>query len=392
MNSSYATPPNPQSPNSQLPWWKQRRFVVTLFTIVIGASVLVVALVVILLRGGPEVAADASATRSPTASASVASPSVTIEPTAATPEPTPKPDRFASLSAGWNRVLTSVNLRSGPSTEASAIRLIGTAELLWIMGDNARADGHLWYSAWTANGESGWVVSGPGDDPYLDRVSKDERYERCGPVSHDGERIDGVNIGYHDDVQLATLQLIEMHGDEACITFDASHEYVSRFLNMEAAGCGSPSFGSGGSFPLRPTDEGNPMGMDRVEERFPVPGSFFEEGATSLDGELYNRWVIFLLARRSTQPLACTSFAIHDGGDGIQRAIAAWVENCFIVTDEGRGYVRISTADGDTQFRLFKPRRHSLDLPPIGQAAMLRIGDVTEDWDERLVISNRGSC
>jgi hypothetical protein len=271
------------------------------------------------------------------------------------------------------------------------MRLIGAAELVWISGDNARADGHLWYSVWTVTGEAGWVVSGPGGDPYLERVSKDQQYQRCGPVTRNGHRIDGIDPGYLDEVDLAALQLIQIHGDEACVTLDSSERYVARLLDIEATGCGNPSFASGGYFPLRPTDQGDTMGMDRVEEKFPVPNAFFEEAAYS-EEELYNRWVIFQLARRSAQPLACTSFAIHNAVDGGTREIAASVEDCFIVVDVERSYIRVSTADGEAKFRLVKPRRHSLDLPPIGEPAVLRIRDVSEDWEERLVISNQGSC
>lgn len=205
-------------------------------------------------------------------------------------------------------------------------------------------------------------------------------------------RIDGIYPGYLDRVQVAALQLVQMHGDEACVTFDASQQWATRFLDFESSGCGSPGLGaSEGYFPLRPTDDGDAMGLDRVEHRFMVPNAFFSEGSDPVD-DVGNRWIIFALAHSSKESLACTHFVFRDGRDAGTRLIEAVVQDCFIVAEKSDEHVMLSPNGGRSAISLLLPEHRSLDLPAIGEPTHMQIADRSENWQETLAIATLGSC
>ncbi|HET6745323.1 MAG TPA: SH3 domain-containing protein, partial [Candidatus Limnocylindria bacterium] len=372
-------------PDQSPPSWWDDSFRRALVLTVAGAAVLAAMLFGVLQVVGRNQPQVAGASASPSVQASV-------EPSASeTGEPSetasPSPSAPAGIADGWYRVVTTRNLREDPTTSGSLVIELLPDSVVRLSGAPVQADGFDWYETSTGDGFIGWIAAASGDDLFVTQLTTDEAYEACGRVSNRGIRVAGLRIGLIDDSLISVLQMSHNTGSTACVTFVLIEGFANRLVNVSATACGRPVFGA-----LRPTSAGDVPNGQRVTEPLPLSQAFFEEGSGLVAGELYNRWTVLLIGRRNAEPLACASGVIRESPVEGQRQLITAVQGCLTVTQQSATEIWILPENGEPDYPLGIPESNSIDPLTVGQPRLIRIVASSQNFVERLEITDLGPC
>ena len=182
-------------------------------------AIIVTALLLILVNGGPAEGATASATPSP--SSSTASSSQARPRPNRPPQPNRHPPSTLADRVGIRRAERSTTGRAhaglGPHQDRpqpprrrerrnAIVANLAPGEVVWVNSGPYRedADDQLdWYNVETLNDKYGWIASGSPDDPNATTISQQFRFRSCGPVGISGSQgvVNGLRTPRLNDVE-----------------------------------------------------------------------------------------------------------------------------------------------------------------------------------------------
>jgi hypothetical protein len=375
----------------------------------------VAALVVVLVVVGGDGEVDATgATPTPAASASalaVVSPSPTAKPTIsptpvatatpvqtataqpATPEPAP-PGPPATLTLGWARIETELNLRAEPALAAGLIARLAGDEVVWVASAPHQRDGFSWYQVQTLNKDTGWIASGPADEPYATIISGEETLLSCGAVESDGGvRVDGLRPGPLDAAQRGAFEMTDATQGEACVTYALENREAVRYIQLFLDACGAPVW-DGDRLTLKPTSYGDVINDYKVKRTVEVAPALLTERSAVDDDGLTNKLKVFILGGQLAKPFACTSVYLDEEGSDSRREIEVWLGGeCLILTELTATDARVRPASGGSSVSLRRMSTAAFSGITIDKPTIVNLFSTTSASEgERLWMGGFGGC
>jgi len=387
---TYSSPPS-SGPNPSVtpPWWRDP-MKVAIVAVVGVFAIIVTALLLILVNGGPAEGATASASPSPSSSTASLAPSpTTSEPTSSVepsssidPSPTPSASAVpsdppqAELTQGWARIKTGLNLRDGASAEYAIVAKLPPGEVVWVNSGPYRedADDQLdWYNVETLNDKYGWIASGSPDDPNATTISQQFRFQSCGPVGITGSQgvVNGLRTPRLNDVELATFELAIATGTRGCMRFSNEDYEPKASLDLSVHACGAPSWdGSVGR--LQPTTAGDVDASWRVSSTLDIPAILLTYGQREDAEGVTNLQKLLTLGRNVSSPFTCIKAQVVRGGNHRKQTINMEVADCLVMISKGPAGVTFAPAGGDPVTLLRYYRDHLAEMP-FNDPARLRL-------------------
>jgi len=394
---TYDEPPPP-------PWWHDRLKVALVAGVGLLALVAMILFLVVLNASGGEVA-TASPTATPSANASVAeptpspsgsSPASSATPTAssaasASASASPSGEPQAELALGWNRIDTPLNLRGGPGEEAPVVRRLQPGEVVWIDSEGVSDEEYTWYYAITLTEDSGFIASGPPDEPYASLVSNRFTFNSCGRVAISGNFgfVDGLRTARLNEFELEAFELATTMDTRGCVRYSMEDYEPTSKLTLEVHACGAP-FQDGSTFGLLPVTSGEVDEAWLVDETLVVPDLLLTSGQRVHDDGLTNNKKLLILGGRLTTPFACVTAEVskRENNDRRNLGFMTDVTGCLVMTQNGSDAVTFAPASGGEGVRLLKDRRGRLAEVTLNDPNILRVHTLERTVGSQLI----GDC
>ena len=396
----------PAYDESQLPppWWHDRLKVGLVAAVVglLGLVAMILFLVVLNASGGGGATASPTATPSTSSSEPIASPSSSMPEASETPtassaasasasaSASPSSEPQAELALGWNRIDTALNLRGGPGEDSPVVRRLQPGELVWIDSEAVRDEEYTWYYAQTLTEDSGYLASGPSDEPYASLVSNRFVFSSCGSVATSGNFgfVNGLRTTRLNDFELEAFALASTMDTRGCVRYSMENYDPKSKLTLEVHACGAP-FQDGSSFGLLPVTSSDVDQAWLVDESLIVADLLLTSGQAIHDDGLTNHKKLLILARSLTTPLACVTAEVKKREDN--RRDLQFVTDltaCLVMTQNGSDAVTFAPASGGEGVRLLKDRRGKIADVTLNDPNILHVHAVGRRVGSQLV----GDC